>query len=157
MIRNQRRIKRDVGPGSLSSSRGSTYSGSLVQMDPREISILIGEEDEVVALDMQKQLCKVGYKVEIRTGTPEQVVVWARERNPSLIVLDLNIKGDLSGIPLAREIHRIVNIPIVFVSAYAKDVLENDPAIPRPYRYITKPFVMSELHTAIQDLLAHTP
>jgi CheY-like chemotaxis protein len=126
-------------------------------MDPRGISILIGEDDEVVALDMQQQLCKMGYKVEIRAGTPNQVVFWARERKPSVIVLDLNIKGDLGGIAVAQELHRIVNIPIVFVSAYAKDVLESGPAIPRPYRYVTKPFVLSELHAAIQDLLTSIP
>lgn len=127
------------------------------KMDPRKISILIGEDDEVVALDMQQQRCRIGYKVEIRAGTPNQVVFWATERKPSLIVLDLNIKGDLNGIALARQLHSIVKIPIVFVSAYAKDVVENDPAIPRPYRYITKPFVLSELHAAIQDLLTNIP
>jgi two-component system, response regulator PdtaR len=123
-------------------------------MAPQEAEILIGEDDTLVALDMERQLCSMGYQVEIRAGTPKEVVFWARERKPSLIFLDFNITGDLRGLEVAREIHGIANIPVVFVSAYAKDVLENDPAIPRPYRYVTKPFVLSELHAAIQRLLA---
>jgi DNA-binding response OmpR family regulator len=119
-------------------------------MAPQDVEILIGEDDALVALDMKRQLCRMGYQVEIRAGTPREVVFWARERKPSLIVLDFNITCDLRGLEVAREIQGIANIPIVFVSAYATDVLESDPAIPRPYRYVTKPFVLSELHAAIQ-------
>jgi len=45
-------------------------------------------------------------------------------------------------------------MPIVFVSSYARDVLDNTPASPGPYRYVTKPFNLPELEDAIESLLA---
>ncbi len=115
--------------------------------------ILIGEDDGIIALDVLEQLRGLGYEVDIWAKTPREVVYLARERKPDLIVLDMNIKGDMRGLEVAREVHEIANIPIVFVSAYGADVRENDPMIPRPYRYVTKPFVFSELHAAIEELL----
>jgi CheY-like chemotaxis protein len=123
-------------------------------MPPRGVTILIGEDDGLIAADMQHQLRGLGYQVVIRAGTPKEVVFWAHEQKPSLIVLDMNITGDMHGLEVAREIHSIANIPIVFVSAYAADVSENDSVIPRPYRYVTKPFILSQLHAAIEELLA---
>ncbi len=137
--------------------RVSAMGAELVascQMPESGASILIGEDDGIIALDIQEQLRGLGYCVNIRAGTPREVVYLARETKPDLLVLDMNIKGDMRGLEVAREIHEIANIPIVFVSAYGADVVENDEVIPRPYRYVTKPFVFSELHAAIEDLLA---
>ncbi len=122
-------------------------------MAPRDIRVLIGEDDGIVSLDMATRLSRMGYAVQGPAETPEQVVVLTAELRPDVIVLDLNIQGDMHGLEVAREIHQIANIPIVFVSAYSKDVLDNVPVIPTPYRYVVKPFVLSELHAAIQDLL----
>jgi CheY-like chemotaxis protein len=140
--------------GSIPSSGLRRLSDTLPQMPPQGVTILIGEDDELIAADMQHQLRGLGYQVVIRAGTPKEVVFWAHEQKPSLIVLDMNITGDMHGLEVAREIHSIANIPIVFVSAYAADVSENDSVIPRPYRYVTKPFILSQLHAAIEELLA---
>lgn len=117
-----------------------------------QVKLLIGEDDAGIALDMQRQLTKLGYRVEMQAGTPQEVVSMAIARKPHVIVLDLNIQGDSHGIHVAREIHDIARIPIVFVTTFADDVLENDHAIPRPYRYITKPYILNELDVAIEEL-----
>ncbi len=98
----------------------------------------------------------MGYQIDIRAGTPGQVVYLALELQPDVIVLDVNIKGDMHGLTAAQEIHKIAHIPIVFVSAYAEDMVENDSPLLKPYRYITKPFSLPELHNAIQALLSDT-
>jgi CheY-like chemotaxis protein len=102
-----------------------------------------------VALDRQTQLRRLGYEATIRAGTPREVVTFAQESQPDLIVLDLNIEGDMHGLEVAREIHATATIPIVFVSAFSQDVWENDPVIPKPYRYVTKPFTLPALQVAI--------
>lgn len=117
-----------------------------------QVRILIGEDDAGVALDMRDQLTRLGYRVEVQAGTPHDVVVLAIDLKPHVVVLDLNIQGDTHGIRVARDIHEIARIPIVFLTAFAKDVLENDHAIPRPYRYVTKPYILHELDEAIEDL-----
>ena len=122
-------------------------------MDAKAVTILIGEDDEIVALDMQTQLAKLGYQVLLRSGAPSEVVRLASSLYPDLIVLDLNIHGDHTGIHLAQEINKNSDIPIVFVSPFVADVLENDQTIPKPYRYVTKPFEIHQLQAAIQELV----
>ena len=100
----------------------------------------MGEDDGVVALDRQAQLCRLGYEATIRAGTPDEVVTFAKESQPDLIILDLNINGDMHGLGVAKRVHEIARIPIIFVSAFAQDVWENEPDMPKPYRYVTKPF-----------------
>jgi CheY-like chemotaxis protein len=119
------------------------------------IRILIGEDDQIVALDMQRQLRAVGLQVDILAGTPREVISLARDLMPDVIVLDFNIEGDANGIKVAQQIYNVANIPIVFLSAYASDVEEHDRAIPPlPFRYITKPFNFGQLHQAIKELVA---
>jgi CheY-like chemotaxis protein len=81
------------------------------------------------------------------------VVTFAKESQPDLIILDLNINGDTHGLGVAKRVHEIARIPIIFVSAFAQDVWENKPDIPKPYHYVTKPFSLPALHAAIRELL----
>jgi DNA-binding response OmpR family regulator len=107
---------------------------------------------------MQQQLRAVGFQVDILAGSPREVVVLARDLMPDVIVLDFNIKGDANGVKVAQQIYNVARIPIVFLSAYARDVEEHDSAIPPlPFRYITKPFNFGELHQAIYELVALEP
>lgn len=122
-------------------------------MPTHGVRILIGEDEEIVALDIAEQLLALGYEVERRTGTPTEVIALARELTPDVIVLDLNITGDLHGLEVARQLHSVAHIPIVFMSAFDKDIRDNDPSIPRSYRYVTKPFSVARLQAAIQDLV----
>ena len=117
-----------------------------------QIRILIGEDDALVAREMRDQLTRLGYRVEVQAGTPHEVVLLARDLNPHVIVLDLNIQGDTYGIGVAREIHDIARIPIVFVTKFEEDILKNEHAIPSPYRYITKPYILRQLDEAIEEL-----
>jgi CheY-like chemotaxis protein len=119
----------------------------------RPVRILIGENDAIVALDIQTQLRRLGYEATIRAGTLREVVTFAKESQPDLIVLNFNICGDTHGFDRARELQQVADIPIVFLSASAQDVRENDPAIPQPYRCVGKPFRLTALHAAIRELL----
>ena len=112
------------------------------------IRIMIGEDDGVVALDLQNQLCRMGYVVEARADSLREVVHLALELKPDVLLVDVNIEGNTNGFQVAREIRSMADIPIVFLSAFAKDIVEN--ASFRHYRYVTKPFNVAELHAAIQ-------
>ena len=118
---------------------------------------MIGEDDQIVALDMQRQLRALGFQVDILAGTPREVVFLARELAPDVIVLDFNIKGDENGVKVAQEIYNVTNIPIVFLSAYASDVTKHDMEIPLPFRYVAKPFALHLLQQAIKELVPSDP
>ncbi len=123
-------------------------------MPARGVRILIGEDEAIVALDMQAQLRSLGYEVDIRSGSPPEIVKLVKGLNPDVLLLDVNIHGDMHGLEVAREIHTFANVPIVFISAFEADLLEREGEIPSPYRYVVKPFAVGRVHAAIQELLA---
>jgi two-component system, response regulator PdtaR len=125
-------------------------------MATKELTVLIGEDEGIIALDVQRQLQTLGYEVVIRSGTPVEIVMMAKEVRPDVIVLDLNITGDMHGVQVARDIHAIANIPIVFVTALTADIVEKQSGLPAPYRYLIKPFRIEDLHAAIHELLIQT-
>jgi CheY-like chemotaxis protein len=102
--------------------RGSV---NLIGVAARPVRILIGENDAIVAFDLQTQLRRLGYEATIRAGTLREVVTFAKESQPDLIVLNFNLCGDTHGLDRARELQQIADIPIVFLSASAQDVREN--------------------------------
>jgi two-component SAPR family response regulator len=118
------------------------------------LSVLIGESEVIIALDMQQQLLSLGYEVVIRSGTPTDIVSLARELKPDVIVLDLTIGGDTHGVKVASDIHAIDDIPIVFLTTYEVYIQEVEDVLPRPYRYLIKPFSPARLHATIQELLS---
>jgi two-component system, sensor histidine kinase len=123
-------------------------------MPTRGVRILIGEDDAIVALDIQAQLRRLGYQVDIRSGSAPEIVKLVKELKPNILLLDVNIHGDMHGVEVARAIHRFANVPIVFLSAFEADVFEKEGEIPSPYRYVIKPFAVRRVHAAIQELLA---
>src|SRR3954452_1363867 len=125
-------------------------------MATNDFTVLIGEDEAIIALDMQRQLQALGYEVVIRSGTPAEIVTLAKDLKPDVIVLDLNITGDMLGAGVARDINAIANISIVFVAAFPEDIFQTASELPTPYRYVIKPFRIDPLHAAIQELLVRT-
>jgi CheY-like chemotaxis protein len=126
-------------------------------MDPVPIKILLGESDAIVALDLQNQLGKIGYQTEsLAARTLNEALLLARERKPDVLVLDFDINGRTKAFETASKISQAVPVPIVFLTAFPAEVHRSQFVSPPAYRYINKPFVLSELQTAIQELLAQT-
>lgn len=67
----------------------------------------------------------MGYGVAIRSETTNAIVGAAMKLMPDVLVLDLDLQGNTRNIEIARTIHAVAEIPILFLSAYELDVLEN--------------------------------
>jgi DNA-binding LytR/AlgR family response regulator len=73
-----------------------------------------------------------------------------KTHKPDLILMDIMIKGDMSGIEVAKQIKEKYNIPVVFLTAYADEKTINKAKDAVPYGYIIKPFKEKELETTIE-------
>ena len=113
-------------------------------------NILIVEDEAIVAKDIQQSLKKAGYNVVGVASTGEKAIELANEKKPDLILMDIMLKGPMSGIEAAEEIRLALNIPVVFLTAYADESTFNKAKITEPYGYIIKPFKDIDLHTSIQ-------
>jgi DNA-binding LytR/AlgR family response regulator len=113
-------------------------------------NILIVEDESIVAKDIQHSLKKLGYTVVEVCSNGEDAIRMAEEKKPNLVLMDIMLKGDMSGIEAGNHIKEKLNIPIIYLTAYADESTLSKAKVSEPYGYIIKPFKEIDLHTSIE-------
>lgn len=116
-------------------------------------SILVVEDEAIVAKDIQNSLKKLGYNVPSVEKTGEEAIEAAGTYRPDLVLMDIMLKGLISGIEAADQIKRRYEIPVIFLTAYADESTLSKAKVTEPYGYIIKPFKEIDLHTSIEMAL----
>ncbi|MFP4691152.1 MAG: response regulator [Bacteroidales bacterium] len=118
-----------------------------------KVKILVVEDESIVAKDIQSTLKKLGYEVSGVVSSGEKAIREVEENRPDLILMDIMLKGDQTGIEAAKHIKERFSIPVIFLTAYADDNTLNKAKITEPYGYIIKPFKERELQTTVEMAL----
>jgi two-component system, response regulator PdtaR len=113
-------------------------------------SILVVEDEAVIALDLRFRLERAGYEVCAIATTKDEAVQLTRTRQPTLVLMDIRLEGGSSGIDAAHEIRLNHQTPVIFLTAYADEGTIEKAKLTRPYGYIMKPFKDQELRAAIE-------
>jgi len=116
-------------------------------------SVLVVEDEAVVAMDIAGQLCDMGYRVCGCVDNGRDAIVRSRAERPDMVLMDVVLKGDMDGIAAAATIGAELQIPILFLTAYSDDQTVERAAGAMPYGYLTKPFQGSELRAVIEVAL----
>lgn len=116
-------------------------------------SILIVEDESILALGMECSLEEFGYEVSGIETTYKSAIEHAKEYTPDLVLMDINLKGEKTGIDAAKYIWRECKIPIVFLTSYSDDKTLQDAVSCEPYGYLIKPCRDRELKAAIETSL----
>jgi len=122
-----------------------------------QTKILVVEDERIVALDLQDRLQNLGYSVPGTVARGDDAIHMALEHHPDLILMDIRLKGEMDGIETASKIQEHLDVPIVYLTAYAdRDTLDRAKGT-SPYGYILKPFEAREVQTTIEmALYRHT-
>jgi len=116
-------------------------------------NILIIEDEAIVSKDIQQSLKKLGYNVVGSAAMGEKAVTLANETKPDLVLMDIMLKGEMSGIEAANQIREQLKIPVIYLTAYADENTLAKAKVTEPYGYIIKPFKEIDLHTSIEMAL----
>jgi DNA-binding LytR/AlgR family response regulator len=116
-------------------------------------NVLVVEDESIVSKDIQYSLKKLGYNVVGAAATGEKAVELAGELQPDIILMDIMLKGNITGIEASAEIKEKFHIPIIFLTAYADENTLAKAKVTEPYAYIIKPFKEIDLHTSIEMAL----
>lgn len=114
------------------------------------IKILIVDDEQVVALDVQHYLKKIGYGVTGIATSGKEALEKAATTKPDLMLMDIVLKGKMDGIETARKIRVLHDIPSIFLTAYADEEKIERAKVAQPFGYILKPFDKKELKVAIE-------
>lgn len=116
-------------------------------------NILIVEDESIIAKDIQNSLKKLGYTIAGICSSGEDAVKTAEEKKPDIVLMDIMLKGGISGIEAAEQIRKNFNIPIIYLTAYADENTLSKAKITEPYGYIIKPFKEIDIYTSIEMAL----
>jgi len=117
------------------------------------VRILVVEDERIVAKDMQTMLQRLGYDVPATAASGQEAIIKAAEIQPDLVLMDIVIKGTMDGIEAANQMRSHLDIPVIYVTAYADEALLQRAKITEPFGYIIKPFTERELYTNIEMAL----
>jgi len=115
-----------------------------------KLNIFIVEDESIVAKDIQNNLIKLGYNVLGIANNGNDAIEQIKELNPDIVLMDIMIKGELTGIEVAEQLRKFVNVPVIFLTAYADESTLSRAKVTEPYGYILKPFKEIDLHSTIE-------
>jgi len=118
-----------------------------------KISILIVENEAIVAYDLANKIQKLGYEVAGTTATGEKAIELARLHRPGLVLMDIQLAGAIDGITAAQHIYRECNLPILFLTANSDAGTNERMRLAGSVGCIPKPFNKLELHIQIEKAL----
>ena len=116
-------------------------------------TILIVEDEGIIARDIRQQLGELGYEVVGDTPTGEEAMVLVGQLKPDLVLMDIHLAGKLDGIETAQSIRKQFGTPVVFLTAFAGAETLERAKLTEPFGYIIKPFDERYLHTVIEMAL----
>ncbi|WP_034799393.1 PhyR family response regulator anti-anti-sigma factor [Hyphomonas beringensis] len=115
---------------------------------------MVIEDEPFIAYDLATTLRGLGHTVPATANTHAQAVALAKMHKPSLILADLRLADESSGLEAVEEIQEFCNAQVVFITAYPEQLLTGDK--PEPAFLIPKPFKTKTVTAVVcQALLMH--
>lgn len=115
-------------------------------------SILVVEDEYIMAMDLQIKLEEMGYDVLKIVSSGEDAIKYAAELRPDLVLMDIVLQGEMLGTEAAEKINTL-EIPVVFLTAYSDDKTLKQAKKSSPYGYIVKPYDNRLLEVTIETAL----
>ena len=122
-------------------------------MAPMSATILVVEDDADVAEGVRDVLVQAGYLVPEIAPTGLRALELASQSRFSLVLMDVQLKGDLDGIQTARELRDEHGLRVVYLTGFADDATLHRAKQTAPLGYLKKPFNARELRIAVEIAL----
>ena len=116
----------------------------------RKITVFIVEDEIVIAEDIRQALLHVGYEVLGVARDYEGALKVLDMEVPDLLLLDITLKGEKTGIDIAQYVADHFEIPFIYITSYANKETLAKALKTEPYGYLVKPFNQDDLYTSIE-------
>ena len=113
--------------------------------------VLIIEDEPVISLDLCSIVTEMGHTVAAVAATRAEAVAAAHRSPPGLVLADIQLADNSSGIDAVRDILQSMSAPVIFITAYPERLLTGER--PEPTFLVTKPFVPETIKVAIAQAL----
>jgi PAS domain S-box-containing protein len=116
-------------------------------------TILIVEDEGIVAADLARKLEGLGYEVAGTAARGDEAVELVSRLRPDLVLMDIWLEGSMDGIEAAEAIRRHHDVPVVYLTAHSDSATLVRAKLTGPFGYVLKPFEQRDLATQIEMAL----
>ncbi len=113
--------------------------------------VMIIEDEPIIAMDLETIVRDLGHHVVGVAVTRDEAVAMALDKRPGLVLADIQLADDSSGIDAVKDILAEFAVPVIFITAFPERLLTGER--PEPTFLITKPFQRSTVKAAISQAL----
>ena len=117
---------------------------------PPSIRVLIVEDEMIIAAKISMQLTGLGYEVTGILTRGEEAIKHVFENHVDILLLDIQLKGNMDGIETAVQIQKLSKVPIIYLTANADEATFDRAKMTKPAGFISKPFKQLDLQRAIE-------
>lgn len=128
---------------------GEAIDGVLEPEGRDAVSVLIVEDERLVARDLEQILTDMGYAVTASVASGQEALRVVDGDSPDIVLMDIRIRGMMDGITTAHLLTREYDLPVVYLTAYADEETVARASRTRPYGYVIKPFTRQDIRSAI--------
>ncbi|MFH0821838.1 MAG: response regulator, partial [Pseudomonadota bacterium] len=112
-------------------------------------TILIVEDEVLISIDLANLLELAGYAVLGPAHSGAEAIRLALDASPDLIIMDVQLAGDMDGISAAQAITTKSDIPVIYLTAHSDGSTVERAKVTAPYGFLLKPFSERELLIAV--------
>jgi len=116
-------------------------------------SILLVEDEAIIALDLKGKLAEAGYSICRMIPTGEDTVLWAERDRPDLVLMDNRLAGKIDGVEAALRIRSKSDVRIIFMTGYPQDEeFRERVRLINPTACFAKPVIIEELLEVLKSV-----
>lgn len=119
----------------------------------KSIRVLIVEDEPVIAEDIAEHLIHMDYEIEAIVYSKEDALSALKVSSPDIVLLDINLEGNMDGIQIAEHLNKHYTIPFIFLTSYSNRSVIDEVKHTRPMGYVVKPFNEGDLFSSIEIAL----
>ena len=119
----------------------------------KNTKILIVEDETIIANEVEINLQNLGYEVTSIVDTGKKAIEAAKTEKPDIILMDIQIDGEMNGIDIAELIVNRFEIPVIFTTAYLDKLRIGRSKISMPFGYLLKPIHERDLKIMLEMIL----
>jgi PAS domain S-box-containing protein len=120
----------------------------------KKTRILVAEDSPVIAGMIRHFLMKCDYSIAGMVTTGEEAVEMAGASKPDVVLMDVELAGEMDGIEAAGSIWQQFHIPIVYLTANDDQETISRASLSQAYGFLCKPIQAEDLHSTLQIVLS---
>lgn len=126
---------------------------AAAEAEAKAKKIMIVEDEGIVAMQIKSLLLELGYEIAAVSARGEDAINKAAETMPDLILMDIRLAGEMSGIEAAGRIRETLGVPVIYLTANADEKTIALAKPTQPYGYLIKPLNPLAMNSAIEMAL----